>query len=88
MRVLAHLRRTARKDNTRSGANAPLVSSKLRIMQRCRKWFTFRSWFLRKDSLPGPSRRARAPMNEKNRQMAHRRMAAKRGTLRNHGRNK
>jgi hypothetical protein len=53
MRVLAHLRRTARKDNTRSGANAPLVSSpKLRIMQRCRKWFTFRSWSLRKDSPP------------------------------------
>jgi hypothetical protein len=49
-----------------------------------------RSWSLRNDSpsmertLPGPSKRARVPMNEKNGRMAHRRM---RGILRNHWRN-
>src|SRR4029077_9131140 len=34
----------------------------------------------------GPSKRARVPMNEKNGRMAHRRMVAGRGILRNHGR--
>ena len=36
---------------------------------------------------PGPSKRAKVRMNEKNGRMAHRRIVAGRGIIRNHGRN-